>query len=117
MRKSTFLLSSMLVFVIVSLAAQDRATQRQTKGNSPARGYVPDAVTAVKIAEAVLVPVYGEERIRSEEPFNANLEGDIWTVSGTLYCLDGKVGMCPGGTATVKISRNDAQILFMIHYK
>jgi hypothetical protein len=49
----------MLVFVVVSLATQDEATQRLKKGNCPARGYVLDAVMAVRIAEAVLVPVYG----------------------------------------------------------
>jgi hypothetical protein len=76
MRKFMVLFLSM-VFVVVSLATQDGATQRQTKGNWPARGYVPDAVTAVKIAEAVLIPVYDEEKIRSDEPFKANLEGDI----------------------------------------
>ena len=78
---------------------------------------MPDAATAVKIAEAVLVPVFGEQKISSERPFKAKLEGDVWTVDGTLYCADGKIGLCPGGTARVKLSKNDGRILFMIHYK
>jgi hypothetical protein len=36
---------------------------------APKDGFVPDAKTAVKIAEAVLIPVYGENKIESERPF------------------------------------------------
>ena len=90
------------------------------QGRRPPGGYVPDATTATKIAEAVLIPVYGEEKINSEKPFNAELKGGVWTVSGTLRCPDGHRGTttaCAGGTATVKIAKDDGRILFMIHYK
>jgi hypothetical protein len=86
----------------------------------PVRGCVPDAATAVKIAEAVLIPVYGEKQIVSERPFHATLKDDVWTVDGTLTCPDGKGGtttICIGGAASVKLSKRDARILFMIHYK
>jgi hypothetical protein len=76
--------------------------------------------TATKIAEAVLVPVYGEKQIASERPFRATLQGDVWTVEGSLTCPDGKGGtttMCVGGTVLVKFSKTDARILFMMHYK
>ena len=88
--------------------------------NPPATGYVPDEKTAVKIAEAVLMPVYGEKKIESERPFKAELKDGEWTVSGTLHCSDGLGGIttgCIGGTASVKIAKSDARILFMIHYK
>ena len=78
----------------------------------PKDGFVPDATTAVKIAEAVLIPVYGEKRIESERPFNAVLENDTWTVDGTVHCPDdtgGQVSFCFGGAAEVKLSK--------IHYK
>jgi hypothetical protein len=118
MRKLKFAPYALAFVLIVPLTiSQDRRPQQKTHGNWPAGGYVPDAVTAVKIAEAVLVPVYGEQKIASERPFKAKLDGDVWTVDGTLYCADGKIGMCPGGTATVKLSKNDAHILFMMHYK
>ncbi len=87
---------------------------------TPKAGFVPDSTTAVKIAEAVLVPVYGQEKIESERPFHATLENGVWTVSGTLRCPDGKGGTttdCVGGTAEVKISKADGRILKMIHYK
>lgn len=85
-------------------------------------GYVPDSSTAIKVAEAVLIPVYGKKLVESERPFNATLEDGIWTVGGTLYCGDGKPQSthspsCVGGVAVVKISRKDACILFMTHYR
>lgn len=90
------------------------------QGYKPPQGYVPDSATAVQIAEAVLVPVYGKKQIESEKPLTAKLEKDVWTVSGTLQCPDGKGGtttQCVGGTAEVQISKTDARIILMMHYK
>jgi len=86
----------------------------------PKDGFVPDAKTAVKIGEAVLIPVYGEKQIESERPFKAVLENDVWTINGTLHCPDGKGGespFCFGGAAEVKLSKVDGRIMKMIHYK
>ncbi len=86
----------------------------------PSGGFVPDEKTAIEVAEAVLKPVYGEEKIISERPFRAKLEKGIWTISGTLHCKDrngnATVG-CHGGVAIVRISRTDGRILSMIHGK
>jgi hypothetical protein len=90
------------------------------QGYKPASGYVPDSKTAVKIAEAVLTPVYGEKQIESERPFTATLKNGVWTVTGTLRCPDGKGGTttsCDGGVAELQISKNDARILYMSHGK
>jgi NTF2 fold immunity protein len=90
------------------------------QGYKPASGYVPDSKTAVKIAEAVLAPVYGEKHIESERPFTTTLKDGVWTVTGTLRCPDGKGGIttsCDGGVAEVRISKDDARILFMLHGK
>jgi NTF2 fold immunity protein len=100
-------------FVILIAAAQSQSYV-------PKDGFVPDSATAVKIAEAVLIPVYGKEKIESERPFKATLENGVWTVNGTLYCPDGKGGVttdCVGGTAEVKLSKADGRVLKMIHYK
>ncbi len=104
---------AMFCFVILMAAAK-------AQSYVPKDGFVPDSATAVKIAEAVLIPVYGKEKIESEQPFKAKLENGIWTVNGTLYCPDGKGGVaqdCDGGTAEVKLSRADGRVLKMIHYK
>ena len=90
------------------------------QGINPDKGFVPDSKTAVRITEAVLIPVYGEKKIESERPFNAELKDGIWTVSGTLRCSDGNGGtttQCVGGTAVVKIAKADGRILLMAHYK
>jgi len=90
------------------------------QSSAPKEGYVPNAETAVKIAEAVLVPVYGEKQIESEKPFTAIRRGDEWIVSGTLHCRDQngrEKTNCVGGTAVVELSKIDARIISMIHYK
>jgi len=95
-------------------------TLARGQGYRPKEGYVPDSTTAVKIAEAVLVPVYGKKQIDSEQPFTAKLKDDVWTVSGTLRCPDGRGGMttqCDGGVAVVQISKVDAHVVSMTHYK
>jgi len=79
-------------------------------------------LTAIKVAEAVLIPVYGQKLVESERPFKATLKNGIWTVGGTLYCGDGKpqsthAPTCVGGVAVVKISKKDGCVLFMTHYK
>jgi len=104
------------ILVCAVLLASELAGQ----GYKPASGYVPDSKTAVKIAEIVLTPVYGEKQIELERPFSATLKNGIWTVTGTLRCPDGKGGTttsCDGGVAEVQISKNDARILYMSHGK
>lgn len=50
--------------------------------NPPKDGVVLDAVTAIKIAEAVGLPFFGKN-MEDYMPFNATLEGDsIWCVWG-----------------------------------
>ena len=56
----------------------------------PKKGYVPDSATAVKVAEAVLIPVYGQDKIESQRPFTAKLKDDVWTVSGTVHSTQGQ---------------------------
>ena len=77
----------------------------------PDKGYVPDEKTAVRVAEAVLSPIYGEEKIIGERPFHGVLKDGVWTVSGTLP--EG----WEGGTAMVRIDKKTGAILSHIHYK
>src|SRR5206468_2218316 len=46
-------------------------------------GCVPDNLTAMRIAEAVWLPVYGYETVNAQKPFTADLESDVWTVKGS----------------------------------
>jgi hypothetical protein len=109
--KLSLILCSTLV--IVAGAFSQEATKRD---------YVPNSETAVAIGEAVLIPVYGKKHVESERPYRATLKGNVWTVAGTLYCADGKpqsatLPSCSGGIAIVEISKQDAHIISMTHYR
>ena len=43
-------------------------------------GVVPDAATAIQIAEAVWKPMYGAETIASQTPFEGKLNHNVWIV-------------------------------------
>jgi len=46
-------------------------------------GAVADKETAIRIAEAILSPVYGEKAIREQQPYQVTLKDGKWTVDGT----------------------------------
>jgi len=95
------------LFLAAALAILVSASQKHYY--VPPRGFVPDEKTATRIAEAVWVPIYGEEVIRGEKPFVASLKSDVWTVHGSLP--KGRVG----GVAIAEISKSDGRILRVSH--
>ena len=85
---------------------------------SLAAGPILDKTTALKGAEPELIRTYGERIIRSEQPLDASLSGDMWIVGGTLHCSDGKGGtttICVGGVATAHLSKTDGRVLQIFH--
>ena len=98
-----------LLAMFASLLIGCQHTVRTSDNYRPHTGYVPNPETAVQIAEAVLLPIYGKEQVESERPFVANLNGDIWTVEGSLP--DGWLG----GVAEVDIRKSDGKIMRLIH--
>jgi len=75
----------------------------------PGNGFVSDEKTAIKIAEAIWYPIYGDE-IYDEKPFKAELKDSIWIVRGTLnYDV--------GGVAYIEIQKSDCKILKVAHGK
>jgi hypothetical protein len=92
-----------------------RLREERSLQKKPKDGYVPDASTAVRIAEAVLIPVYGADQIGSEKPFNATLDSDVWTISGTLHCKTTATSVCVGGTAVGQLSKSTAEVLLLVH--
>ena len=89
--------------------------------STPRPGLVPDEATAIAIARAVLIPIYGAKQIRSEEPLTARRNGDIWVVTGTLCpnykAPEGLPQFCVGGTAELKLSVKDGRVLHVTHYQ
>lgn len=77
----------------------------------PENGCITDPQTAVSIAEAVWLPIYGD-MIYDELPFNVVLLKDsVWLIEGTLD--KGSVG----GTVSMKILKKNGEILDVTHYK
>jgi len=74
----------------------------------PKEGYVPDEATAIKIAEAVWLPIYGDS-IYKEKPFRAKLKDGVWTAIGSLP--EGYLG----GVAEIEITKDDGKILRVNH--
>jgi hypothetical protein len=69
-------------------------------------GVVADKETAIRIAEAILSPVYGEEAIREQRPYQVTLKDGKWTVDGTA-APPGHVG----GRFHIIILRSDGRVL------
>ena len=76
----------------------------------PERGYVPDEKTAIKIAEAIWLPIYGE-RIYKKKPFVAKLQGKIWVIKGSLPAS------MLGGVPIAEISKITGKVLRVSHGK
>ena len=72
---------------------------------------VPDKKTAISIARAIWLPLYGKS-INREKPYIAYLnKDDIWVVKGTFN------GRQFGGVAYAFIRKKDGQIIYIAHEK
>ena len=92
----------------------------------PSDGYIPDSITAEKVAQAVWIPIYGEKEIVDQKPFETELIGRVWHVQGTFPPpawetteIDGKLQtyktVMIGGTAEIEIDRYTGKIRRVIH--
>ncbi len=77
---------------------------------TPKDGFVPNKQTAITIAEAVWIPIYGKEKIDAERPIQATLHNGVWVVEGTLHSQK-------GGVAVAEIARKDGRIIRVSHGK
>jgi hypothetical protein len=101
---------NLFVFLLISvpftLASEEERHSFQPKG-----GFVPDKITAIRIAEAILGAIFGEEKIKNERPFTAILNNGVWLVEGT------PPGGRLGGSATIELSQRDGRVLRVSHGK
>lgn len=103
--------ASLIVAVLLFVGGFSMIRSVAAGSYTPKNGFVPDKETAVRVAEAILVPIYGEKQVASEHPFSADLKGDVWTVTGHLP--EGWTG----GVAEVKISKRTCQVISVNHGK
>lgn len=83
---------------------------KQPKGIVPENGLVPDEETAIKIAEAIWYPIYGDA-IEESRPFEATYieKEKAWSVRG--YLPENMVG----GVPEILIRKQDGKILYVNH--
>ena len=95
---------TIVLLLIIGATLFTMAINRQTNRISLTRDYVPDKETAVKIAEAIWLPIYGKV-IYHYKPFNAELKNDsVWVVRGTKRYQKGK-------PPYMEIQKSDCKIL------
>lgn len=105
----TKVLCGKVSLVLILLSISILASGSEEHSYKPKDGFVPDQPTAIRVAEAVLIPIYGEKKIKMERPFKAILKNETWTVKGSL-----PQGMV-GGVAMVELSKKDAKIIRVSH--
>jgi hypothetical protein len=93
-----------LVLVILQVIVYVGGAMAEWKDNAV---LVPDAKTAVRIAEAICEAKYGNKIVTNYQPYSARLEGDNWTVIGTP--ADGSTRA--GGMPEVIISKIDGRVV------
>jgi hypothetical protein len=108
--EGTEMINPLMRFTIVVLLITVIGGTGVAGGNKlPTQGVVPDAGTAVKIAEAVLPPIFGEEEVNKYRPYHAQLRDGIWTVYGTL------APSSRGGTPQMTIQKKDGKVIEVWH--
>lgn len=92
-------------------SAHQNVKERADNLYIPEGGFVPDSETAIRVAEAVWIPIYGEA-VMNKKPFKAELINDsLWIVVGTLH--SGELG----GVPYAEIQKADGRIVGVSHGK
>jgi hypothetical protein len=106
-----------IVFVVaVSVVFNSNLYASELHYFVPEAGFVTDKATAISIAEAVLFPIYGKKEIEGQKPYNVELVGNVWTITGTLSCCSSATDcICLGGVFLIQISKQDGKILRVTH--
>lgn len=111
--KKIFIAISLLLLALLSSSIL-YAAEAQKHNYKPKAGYVPDEETAIRIAVAVWIPIYGKKTIENEKPYTATLKNGIWYVTGSLP--KAKSGeLVEGGVAEAEINKNDGKIIRISH--
>ena len=89
-----------LLLLAGNASAQTKATE--SSHATPEAGFVPNAATALQIAKAIWLPLYGKQNY-GQQHWQAVLEGDsVWVVG---------IGGSHKGGAYIRMSKRDGRIL------
>jgi hypothetical protein len=97
------------IAVLIPLAAHAQNAPRPSY--VPPDGFVPDSITAVRIAVAVWTPIVGARAIEAERPYVAMLKDNVWFVRSSLPKPSHKGSGVSGGVAEAEIAKSDGRIL------
>lgn len=102
---------SCIVLLCISVLLVSVQSSYSTNALSKNRDFVPDEKTAIKVAEAIWLPIYGDD-IYTQRPFKAKLvNSNVWVVEGTM-----EKNMA-GGVAYIEIRKKDCKVLKVSHGK
>jgi hypothetical protein len=105
-------LIALLCLFALMLVGCNRSDAKDELDGKQYKGYVPDALTAKKIAEAVWLPIFGSP-VLDEKPYKARILGDsVWIIEGVKNS-----GSRFGGTAYIEIDVKTGTILSVKHGK
>jgi hypothetical protein len=103
------LLAVVVLFTMVAFEQNARKTTSHPD-------YVPDEKTAERIAEAVLVAQFGQERVNAQLPLRAvSTSKDAWLVQGALKDKEGRIQV--GGSFGVWVNKHDGCVKVMERMK
>src|SRR5258708_5270672 len=122
MRRNLLLACGTMVTVLTSLFAQsvvsdrdmieyDRRLAEHYKTAFPEAGIIPDEETARSIALAVAIPIWGKDKVKSELPLRAALNGNVWTVIGNPHLHGGQTG----GELIIQLDRRTGAVVAFLH--
>lgn len=80
-------------------------------GYVPKAGFLPTRGVALAVAEVLLTEIYGKEAVQAQKPFSASLSENVWLIEGQFP--GGKFDK--GGVATIKLSKLDGRVLYLMH--
>jgi len=104
-------LGLLIVGSIVTAFTLNQKSQRPLEHYTPKDGFVPNETTAINIAKAIWLPIYGNN-ILDKSPFNAILkDSSVWIVKGIL-----PEGV-KGGVPYIEIRKSNCEILKVEHGK
>ncbi len=108
--KSKFLIIGSILILSLTFLFFSLITKQKRIYDPEIDGFVPNEETAIKIAEAIWLPVYGEEIINYRPYYAKLINGKVWIVKGRL-----KSGL--GGVPYLEIQKSDCKILKINHGK
>jgi hypothetical protein len=100
-----------MLFSLMSLGGPAAQSGKPHNAMDHFKQVVPNKETAIKVAEAIAVPIYGRKIIDDQRPLVATYSKGVWTVEGTFHGL----GLRLGGVMLMQIQAKDCKVLRITH--